>query len=112
MGSSASGPPAPARMPGAALVRCGRGETEEREVMRCRDAARLVSERLERPPGWRREWALRMHLALCAGCRHYRAQIHWLHARLRGEWRLETPVSLEPAARRRILAQLRAAPVD
>ncbi len=47
-------------------------------MMNCRQAARLLSEAIDRPltPGER--LALRLHTLLCAGCRNYRRQIAFL----------------------------------
>lgn len=78
-------------------------------MMRCREATRLLSERLTHPLGWRREWALRLHVLICTACRRYNAQIRWLHAHLRGETRAEPTVILDAAARERIVARLSAA---
>lgn len=75
-------------------------------MMSCRDATRLLSERLEHPLGWRRAWAVRMHVLICAACRRYDKQIRWLHVRLRGEARAEPSAALDPAARERIIARL------
>lgn len=78
-------------------------------MMNCREAARLVSERLEHPLGRRREWALRFHLVICMACRHYDSQIRWLRARLRGEARAEPVTPLGESARQRIVTRLHAA---
>lgn len=75
-------------------------------MMSCRNAARLLSERLERPLGRRRVWALRLHVLICTACRRYGVQIHWLHERLRGEARAESAAPLDRAARERVVERV------
>jgi len=75
-------------------------------MMSCREAARLQSERLAYPLGRRRDWALRLHVLMCAGCRRYQAQLRWLHSRLRGDLRAEPSAALDAAARERIVSRL------
>ncbi|MCZ7565551.1 MAG: anti-sigma factor [Burkholderiales bacterium] len=38
------------------------------KMMSCRQASHLISERQDRPLGWRERAALRLHLALCGPC--------------------------------------------
>lgn len=81
-------------------------------MMTCREAARLMSERLDHPLGRRRDWALRLHVLMCAACRHYNRQIRWLHERLRGEVGVEPEARLDTTARQRILTALHTASTD
>lgn len=46
----------------------------------CRDATRLLSETRERGLAWRERLALRLHLAMCSGCRRFGQQVHFLSA--------------------------------
>jgi len=41
----------------------------------CRESTRLMSEARERPLSVRERMALRMHLAVCSGCRRFNRQI-------------------------------------
>ena len=63
-------------------------------MMNCREAARLMSDELDRELGASRRFALRLHLLLCRGCRHYRQQM----AFLRRACRQETTVDEAPPA--------------
>jgi hypothetical protein len=44
----------------------------------CREATRLQSRAMERPPGFRQKIGLRIHLLLCRWCRRYGRQIAFL----------------------------------
>lgn len=77
--------------------------------MTCRDAASLLSERLDHGVGLRREWMLRLHLLICKACRRYQMQIHWLHGHLQSNAHIEHPIPLDSAVRARIVDCLRAA---
>lgn len=82
-------------------------------MITCEQASRLISDRLQRQLGLRDAATLRLHLALCDGCRRFARQMRWLRVLLAAERR--TPGGLEPVAalgaeaRTRILARLRAA---
>lgn len=75
-------------------------------MMTCRDAASLLSERLDHGVGLRREWMLRLHLLICKACRRYHMQIHWLHGHLQSNLDIEHPTPLDYAARKRIIDYL------
>jgi hypothetical protein len=44
-------------------------------MMTCKEAAALMSQSMERKLGWTEHLGLRLHLAICAGCAHYRRQL-------------------------------------
>lgn len=44
-------------------------------MLTCNDGSHLLSERQERPLGWRERWALRMHLWMCVSCRRFARQL-------------------------------------
>lgn len=83
-------------------------------MLTCKDASHLLSERQERPLGTRERWGLRLHLWICASCRHFARQLAFMRqalrllgARLEDEARDE---DLTPEAReriRRVLAERR-----
>ncbi len=45
------------------------------KMLTCKDASHLISERQERPLGFRERWGLRMHLWICANCRRFERQL-------------------------------------
>lgn len=47
-------------------------------MMNCRQAARLLSEAMDRPLTRGERLALRLHTLLCSGCRNYRRQLAFL----------------------------------
>lgn len=74
--------------------------------MTCKDASYLVSERQDRPLGFRERWSLRMHLWMCVNCRRFARQLALMRQvmRLPG-WPDEDDVpgaDLTPEARERI----------
>jgi len=52
----------------------------------CRQASRLISDREERPLGWRDRIALRLHLKACLTCVRYEQQVRFM-GRAMGRWR-------------------------
>ncbi len=48
-------------------------------MLSCKETARLISDGLDRKLPLRRRIALRLHLAMCSGCRAYKTQIESLH---------------------------------
>ena len=50
----------------------------------CRDAARLLSEGLDRPLTVGEHWPLRFHLLACRNCRNYEKQLQFLRRAMRG----------------------------
>jgi predicted anti-sigma-YlaC factor YlaD len=76
--------------------------------MRCRSAARLISQAMDRPLPTEESAALRVHLAICPACRRYRGQLALLRRVLRAvEGQGYSGVSpLPPDARRRIRVAL------
>ena len=79
-------------------------------MMNCATAARLMSDRMQCPLGFRARLALRVHLLLCAGCRRYGEQIALLRKWMRsrqfdvGGLLSGNSVYLDTEARRRITA--------
>jgi hypothetical protein len=76
------------------------------KMLTCKDASHLISERQERPLGFRERWGLRLHLWICVGCRRFERQVALLRQALRklGQ-RIEADAStaeLPPEARERI----------
>jgi len=53
------------------------------KMLTCKDASRLISERLERPLGFRERWSLRFHLMLCVYCRRFEQQMALMRKALR-----------------------------
>jgi hypothetical protein len=73
--------------------------------MTCRDAAPLISHRMDRPLSAGEDTALHVHLAICPACRRYRGQLVLLRQciQLLGAQGAPTEVSaLAPEARVRI----------
>lgn len=66
-------------------------------MMTCAEAARVMSDRMNRPVGWRARMALRFHLLLCSGCRHYESQLKLMREWLRAG-RLDRSLNAEHAA--------------
>ncbi len=54
--------------------------------LRCRDAAGLLTQRLDRPLAQRETWALQWHLWLCPPCRRFARQMRVLSGAM-GAWR-------------------------
>lgn len=81
-------------------------------MMSCAEAARLMSDRMNRPVGRRKLMFLQFHLLICGGCRQYRKQLtlirHWLRSdRLNTvEHSSQEAVRLDAGARTRILAAI------
>ncbi|MDT8383258.1 MAG: zf-HC2 domain-containing protein [Gammaproteobacteria bacterium] len=53
-------------------------------MLTCREATRLFSESQERPLTLREKTALRLHTAMCAGCRHCQRHMDTLRQAARG----------------------------
>lgn len=49
----------------------------------CKEATRLISERQDRPLGFREGWSLRLHLWICVYCRRFERQLSTLRLALR-----------------------------
>ena len=47
-------------------------------MLSCKEAARLVSQGLDRRLGLGERLALRLHLAICDGCKNFRKQVLFL----------------------------------
>jgi hypothetical protein len=78
----------------------------------CREASRLASEALDHPLAVGQRMTLRMHLLMCAACRAYERQIHFIDRTFRLRARGGNPYlpigdGLDPAARERIRAKLK-----
>jgi len=81
-------------------------------VMTCAEAARMMSDGMNRPMGRRERLSLQFHLFMCGGCRVYRKQLalirRWLRSGRLGSvesTRRET-VRLDTEARARIQAAI------
>ena len=83
-------------------------------MLTCKEASALVSQSYERRLSWGERLGLRLHLALCAACARFAAQIRFLRAAARafGESgvHLDTSQQLSPAAKRRIAEALKREP--
>lgn len=83
-------------------------------MMTCAEATRLVSDRMHQSVSLRRRLALRIHLLLCSGCRHYEQQVvrirHWLRSKpmQQPDTSALTRARLSAEARTRIQASLSA----
>lgn len=76
------------------------------KMLNCKDASHLISEREERPLGFRERWGLRLHLWMCISCRRFERQLALMRQALRklGQ-RTEADAAgtdLPPEARERI----------
>lgn len=77
--------------------------------MRCRDAAPLISQRMDRPLSPEEEGGLSVHLVLCRSCRRYRGQVALLRRVMLMAGTLPPPVgrhALTQEARSRIRKRL------
>jgi len=45
----------------------------------CAEMARLSSRSLEQPPGFKLRMKMRLHWLICAWCKRYASQLHFLH---------------------------------
>lgn len=52
-------------------------------MMKCKEATRLVSQAMDRRLSLGELMQLRLHLAMCRGCTHYRRQMLFLRQTLR-----------------------------
>jgi len=48
-------------------------------MLKCRDAARLASDELDRRLAWRNRLGLFLHVLMCATCRHHRSLLVAIH---------------------------------
>jgi len=63
-------------------------------MLSCKEATRLVSERLDRElPFWRR-MGLRLHVVMCRGCSRYTRQITALNGLIFEHYRQDQPVEI------------------
>jgi hypothetical protein len=86
------------------------------KILTCREVSQLLSERQERPLGFRERWGLRLHLWLCVSCRRFERQLELLRGAMRSlRQRAEADAAagdagLPPDARERIRRALRGRP--
>lgn len=52
-------------------------------MLSCKDASHLISERQERPLGFRERWGVRLHLWICVSCRGFERQMTLMRQALR-----------------------------
>lgn len=52
-------------------------------MLTCKDASHLISQRQERPLGFRERWGLRLHLWMCLNCRRFERQVALMRQALR-----------------------------
>ena len=85
-------------------------------MLSCKEAARLISDRLDRELPLGRRIALRLHLAMCSACRRYRNQVESLNRLYSRRAKRELSrvdfdsQSLSAEARERINSSLRQGP--
>ncbi len=85
-------------------------------MLSCKEIARLVSDGLDRKLPLRRRIAVRLHLAMCSGCRAYKKQIQSLNQLFSRRAKRELTradfhaQSLSAEGRERIKASLREGP--
>lgn len=76
------------------------------KMLTCKDASHLISERQDRPLGFRERWRLRMHLWMCVSCRRFERQLALMRQVLRLPARRAVDdaqgTDLTPEARERI----------
>jgi len=53
-------------------------------MLSCKESARLLSQRMDRDLAFGERVALRVHLAICRGCRNAGAQFEFLRQTVRG----------------------------
>ncbi len=53
-------------------------------MLSCKEATHLMSEGQDRKLGAGEQLQLRLHLAMCSGCRNFRVQMDFLRAACRG----------------------------
>jgi hypothetical protein len=53
-------------------------------MLSCKESARLLSQRMDRKLAFGERVALRVHLAICRGCRNAGAQFEFLREAMRG----------------------------
>lgn len=53
------------------------------KMLTCKDASRLISQRMERRLTFRERWGLRLHLMICRNCRRFERQMVLLRRALR-----------------------------
>lgn len=53
------------------------------KMLTCRDASHLISERQERPLGFRERWGIKLHLLICVNCRRFEQQMALMRQALR-----------------------------
>jgi hypothetical protein len=49
-------------------------------MLTCKEVSVLLSQAQDRRLGWREKLGLRLHLMLCDGCTHFRAQLNFMRA--------------------------------
>lgn len=60
-------------------------------MLNCKHATHLMSEALDRPLPLREQLSLKMHLAICQGCRHFGRQLDFLRLASRSLQADDTP---------------------
>jgi hypothetical protein len=76
----------------------------------CQEATRLASTAIDRPLSFSQRLQLRLHLAVCAGCRVYRRQIIAIDRLIRARTASienDRGIQLDPEARQRIAEAMR-----
>jgi predicted anti-sigma-YlaC factor YlaD len=74
-------------------------------MLTCREVTRLIASGERDAAPWTRRLLVRMHLAMCDGCRRYERELAALATAARGMWR-STPD--DDAAARRVQEAIRA----
>jgi hypothetical protein len=85
-------------------------------MLSCKEATRLVSEKLDRELPFRQRLGLRLHVLMCRGCSWYARQVTMLDRVVGEHYRygqtVEKAAQLSEEIRQRIKASLRAATSD
>lgn len=85
-------------------------------MLSCKQAIRLVSEKLDRDLPFRRRVSLRLHVLMCRACSRYRRQITALDRvvaeHYHGDRPVEPSLPLSPESQQRIKASVRVATPD
>ncbi len=79
-------------------------------MLTCKETALLISQSHDRRLSWRERLGVRLHLAFCDACTHFRRQMDFLRRTIRRyaqeREEVEKQVTLAPGARERIAREL------
>lgn len=82
-------------------------------MLNCKQTSELISQAIDRPLTPRERWNLRLHLWICAACRNFRKQLHWMRKCIRQSVQQaeeNTQIRLSDDARQRIARRISTPP--